>query len=105
MELFAAKKRGEKDFKIDEIVISCTLEDIEKIISFLTYARDSLYQEKILPHNDVIKLDKKIIYPHCHYRDWDLNWKEKNPDIILITPLQAVLKENGETEWVDIENE
>jgi len=103
MELYGSKKIGRKSIRISDVVIRCDFNEIDSIISFLTHAKDVLYLEKKLPHDDVIRTGQKMIYPHYHYRDWDKNWKKENPDIIVITPLKALEQVNGDVEWVNIE--
>lgn len=106
MELYGEKKRGNKSFKIQDLTIACNLEELDKLIYFLSYARVSLSGEKYSDHDDIVKLGEDKIVCHRHYCFWDKkNWENEDSDIIVITSFKAEIKENGEIEWVDIDND
>ena len=107
MEFYGDKKRGNKSFKIQDLTIACkNLDELDRLIYFLSYARVSLSGEKYCDHDDIIKIGEDKIVCHRHYCFWDKkNWKKEDSDIIVITSFKADIKENGEVEWVDIEND
>ena len=106
MKLYGEKKRGNKGFEIQDLTIACNMDELDKLIYFLSYARVVLAGAKYYEHDDVIKAGEDKLICHRHYRDWDKkNWKEEDSDIIVITSFKANHKENGEVEWVDIETE
>ena len=104
MKLYGDKKRGNKSFEIQDLTIGCTIDELDKLIYYLSHARMYIAALKYSEHEDIGKADENVII-HRHYRDWDKNWKEKDSDIIVITSFKSDIKENGEVEWVDIEND
>ena len=102
MLLYGEKKRGNKSFKIQDLTIACNIEELDKLIYFLSYARVYMCGLKYQEHDDIIKAGEKILFPHKHYRDWDKNWKEEDSDFIVNIPFKASIDENGEVEWVDM---
>jgi len=105
MKLYGEKKRGNKSFEIQDLTIACNIDELDKLIYYLSYARVILAGAKYHDHDDVIKAGEDKLICHRHYRDWDKNWKEKDSDIIVVTSFKPIFKENGEVEWVDIEND
>lgn len=79
MKVYGYKRDGEKepsDFvELSEASIECSLNELEKIISFLETVK-----------NQHSKVALKTELCHSHYRDWDGNWDENSTDIIVITP-------------------
>ena len=99
---YGGKSRNKKASLINEVILSCSIEELDNIVNFLIYAKDELIKEKKLRLKDSYNNEKSVIMPHCHYQYWDKNWKKEDPDIIVISPCKANFNENGELEWVDM---
>ena len=102
MLICGGKNRNKKLSQMNEVAISCSIEELDNIIEFLIYAKEELIKEKDLRLKDSYNNENSIIMPHCHYQYWDKNWKKEAPDIIVISPCRANFNDIGELEWIDM---
>jgi hypothetical protein len=66
--------KGRKLVELREATICCEYNDIDKIISFLKFVKDSHATD-----------DWYDDYCHTHFRDWDDNWTGSETDIIIVS--------------------
>lgn len=74
MQIYGYQKDVDTLINLEEVSLQCTLEELDDIISFLTKSREE--------HANVIE---KTSMCHSHFRDWNSEWKQGNPDIIVVT--------------------
>jgi len=103
MKLYGEKKRGEEGFEIQDLTIACSIDELDKLIYFLSYARVYLSSTQYYEHDDILKAGGDRVIPHCHYCYWDKQWKEEDFDVIVTTSFKAVVNGDGEIEWVNDE--
>ena len=74
MKIYGKNKKEKKELQLTEIVLDCSLEEIQKLSIFL----------QIVKERHEYFLDKENEC-HTHYRDWDKEWDNSLPDIIIAT--------------------
>ncbi len=74
MEIYGYQKSGDDLLELKEMSLLCTIEELGKVIDFL---------EEVKKTHTMVR-DKTDIC-HSHYRDWNLQWKKGEPDIIIVT--------------------
>ena len=65
MKIFGYQNDSENLLKLEEVSISCNIEELDKIVKFL-------YEVK----NKHAAVADKTDVCHSHFRDWDLTWKK-----------------------------
>ena len=73
MKIYGYKKNCEKEYELSESSLLCSLEEINKLIEFLKYAKEYFSDEKYMEEPG-----------HIHYKDWDENWKNNSSDFIIV---------------------
>lgn len=74
MKVYGYKRNSEDFVNMQEASLECSLEELEKVISFLQHVKEQ--------HGKVIGKTENC---HSHYRDWDREWDKDETDIIVIT--------------------
>ena len=74
MKAFGYQKDSEELLELCDVSIYASIGEIEKIIQFL--------QEIKIQHSEVVNGTDIC---HTHFRDWDIEWDESSPDIIVAT--------------------
>ena len=74
MQIYGYQKDEDTLIDLEEVSLQCTLEELDDIIAFLTKSRED--------HKAVAK---KTSMCHSHLKDWNLAWRQGNPDIIVVT--------------------
>ena len=74
MQIYGYQKNSETLMDLEEVSLKCTLEELEKIVGFLSKALEE--HAGVVDRNDIC---------HSHFRDWDSTWREGNPDLIIVT--------------------
>ncbi|MDR0919387.1 MAG: hypothetical protein LBM93_09115 [Oscillospiraceae bacterium] len=64
----------ETPYSLKEVTLTCTIEEIDKLIEFLSYVKEK--------HKKSMEVST---YTHSHYRDWDKNWTTDHTDFIIST--------------------
>ena len=93
MRIHGKKHRYQSNFmKLEEIGLICEIEDLDKLIGFLSYIKENC-KDIVAKKNEVIEKND-ICETFFQYRDWDETWKEnKDTDIVIVIEiLESKLK-------------
>ena len=74
MRIFGYQKDSDKLLNLNEMTIQCDVNELDRIIVFLNEVKTK--------HSTV---SEKTDMCHSHLRDIDLQWKNGDPDIIVVT--------------------
>ena len=78
MKLFGYEKDSDKLIELQEATFLSDIEELDKLIEFLKDVKEK--------HCKVVE---KTELCHSHYRDWDVEWKDCSPDIIIATSFEG----------------
>lgn len=78
MKIFGYQKDNDTLLGLEEVSLQCTIDELEKVIKFLLEERKQ--------HT---KVYKKTDICHSHLRDWDDDWKNGDPDLIVVTEFKG----------------
>lgn len=74
MKIVGYTSSDEESFvQLEEATITCTINELDKIIEFLNYVK--------ITNSD----NELAVTTHSHYRDWDEKWTNISSDLIIIT--------------------
>ncbi len=74
MKIYGYEKDNDNMIELNEVSIMSSISEMEQFIEFLKFAVES--------HSSVENSSELC---HSHLRDWDENWINGQPDVIVVT--------------------
>ncbi len=84
MKIVGFTNDEDKDVELREATLSCTIEELDRFIEFITEIRD--IHKKFIDETELL---------HSHYRDWDNEWNETSTDIVIMNINEKKLDETN----------
>jgi len=103
MRISGKNKGSDEDLLLQEVAFIGNIDELDKIIAFLTETRNDLVQTPNFSHDNILNLGEDTIAPHRHIQLRDKTWAKNNPDIAVYIPFKARKTGDGKVIWEDME--